>query len=165
MKADDDIYVDTDMTVEYLAQHGHEHCVMGNAWLFANVAGVLVDKLSALLIPNKNTVPHGLYGGTTYPPYVSGVSYTMSRKVVKRVMYAAEHLLPALFVEDLYLTGFAAQYANVSICDVSGTLVHLNLHSGCAYGDLQYFGENMAIVGDKCSPKHLKEILYLKRQL
>ena len=63
--------------------------------------------------------PTYMFSGNAYPPVLSGPGYIMSRQA-SRCLYTAALKIPYFHMEDVYITGFAAEMCNIERTHVNG---------------------------------------------
>ncbi|CDJ30358.1 uncharacterized protein EMH_0028240 [Eimeria mitis] len=94
VKADADVLIDMNKLLGYLNAHQDETDV---------AAGVLRTNIPAIRDPsNKNYEDPGVYSASTYPPYLSGPLYIVSRDLVAKIAAVAKWL-PVLSNEDCFI--------------------------------------------------------------
>lgn len=106
-------------------------------------------------------VPDEVYGQRLWPPFVSGVMYLVPGGAVRPLLSAALDLLPALFLEDVYLTGFAAARAGVPLKRLS----HLMAYWDCSVRGKSRVLITKAVVGHRCSPVDLVRVHGQRKRL
>jgi len=95
MKTDDDMYVNLDNLLD-LVRHNKDPYLM---------TGSVICGAKPIRDPyNKWYSPKYMYEGKVYPMYLSGTGYVMSGSVAG-MLYQASHSVPALHLEDAYITG------------------------------------------------------------
>jgi beta-1,3-galactosyltransferase 1 len=92
-------------------------------------------QLDARPIRNEKSkwyTPLSLYKGSTYPDYVSGTSYSISREAVS-LLYEASLRVPTFWLEDVYITGLCSKKAGVKVIH-SGYFAYWKPRaSGCTF--------------------------------
>ena len=108
LKTDDDTFVNLPLLTTFLLEQGQGNSIYGHAYLSSVV--------------NRN----GRWGVTlrefpfhTYPVYMSGTGYALSRDAAEKVLGAARSV-PLIPVEDAFVTGVLAQVAGVLRFSCSG---------------------------------------------
>lgn len=101
IKADDDAFVNIFTLTSLLESYTHGERLVTCAIWQANSMPILRDPATCA----KWCVKHSEFPGRTrYPQYCAGLSYTMSRDVV-RDMYRHASSTPFFWVDDVYITG------------------------------------------------------------
>ena len=151
MKTDDDMYVNLRMFVETFARPLMESPDDNLSSIYGFTTWTTqVNRDHG----HSQSVPIELYGGRVYPMFVSGVLYIVGSRAVGDLVSAAEHLLPGLFLEDVYLTGFAADHANIKRQFLSANIAYWS----CPRVQTSSVLINRAVIGHKCSPDDLRRI-------
>lgn len=73
--------------------------------------------------------------GKYYPEYCSGFTYTMTRDIAHKLLLTSQ-TIPFVSIEDVFLTGFTRQKANVSIVDSEHFTLHpivMPIESKCVF--------------------------------
>ena len=73
---------------------------------------------------NKWGVPNYMFNGRVYPVYVSGRGYLMSKEAA-HCLYQSALNLPYFFLEDVFVTGFAAENCRIPRYHCTGFQVEL----------------------------------------
>lgn len=159
MKTDDDMFVDSDLMFNDFIRP------LQRVPLEKRLYGFLYRK--APVVRRKKTirpwyVPMEIYSRKLYPDFASGVLYVLTNSAVSAVVSAAESLLPALYLEDVFLTGFAGQYGNVTKVDFKRNSM---IFAGKCKVDEVRNGKNAAVIGHYCKPDDLRAIYKLKQNL
>lgn len=128
LKADDDMDVKVVQLYDKLVLpvKGQEMVIYGKAW---NNSWIYRGK-------SKFALPKEIHRHAKKWPLYNPAAYLMPRGVVQPLLKSAIDLLPGLFLEDLYITGFAAAHANVKI----------QMFIGCRKGSV--YGFNCANILD-----------------
>lgn len=105
MKVDDDTFVDLKLLLDHLGDYQSLGTLFG--YLYSS-AEVVRD------VRHKWYVPEYMYSNKTYPPYLNGPAYVMSRDVAYK-LYATALATPIFHLEDVYLTGICAQKAKIKL--------------------------------------------------
>lgn len=97
----------------------------------------------------KQSLPGTIYRPRDFPPFVSGVCYAITRLAVGSILKTALESLPALFLEDVFITGFMAKLAKVETYHFKQSIAHW----ACYKGDTDK-AKNLAskaVIGHKCT--------------
>lgn len=170
MKTDDDMYIDLSLFMNYFARP-----LISRDYDEKAVFGFLASKYP--VIRKNNTlrpwfVPERVYKRPApfkdkYPTFTSGVMYIFTGSALHDIVVQAEKLLPALYVEDVFLTGFVAQYANVSRKDLKKGMFMFD--GKCKLDKFKKgvagVSYNPAAIGHYCKPEDLKWIYDYKQKL
>ncbi|KFM67692.1 Beta-1,3-galactosyltransferase 2, partial [Stegodyphus mimosarum] len=127
LKTDDDMYVNVPNLIKSLLRLPVKSNVM---------YGVLFRKAK----PNRNSlakwfVPKSQFEADTFPDYLSGTGYVMTRDVVPKLLEAST-TVPFLVMEDVFITGLCASECNVKRYNVRGFAHWKRPATACAFKDV-----------------------------
>lgn len=125
-KGDDDVFVNIDNVIRYLKGNSNPKLYMGKAF---------VNWYPVRIWWNKYYIPMSMYSGKSYPPYIGGGGYLLSRESILLLSKASArvHLFP---IDDVYV-GMCAQAANISVQDHPGFITYEDLpFEPCEYRKL-----------------------------
>lgn len=147
IKIDDDLYLDVDMFYQQqvIPIKSHSRSITGKMW--PEQPAVIRNALS------KYNVPYTIYGQEYWPTYASGTIYLISGDAIKPLFEAAIDLLPALFLEDVYINGFCAQKANVTVNPLFYEYIWSDMF--CVEDISNYYISNVSLFGNGCEPREL----------
>lgn len=127
LKTDDDMYVNVPNLVNTLIRLPVKSNVM---------YGVLFRKARPNRHPSaKWFVPKNQFEGDTFPDYLSGTAYVMSRDVAPKLLEASA-TIPFLVMEDVFITGLCASQCHVKRYNVRGFAHWKRPATGCAFKDV-----------------------------
>lgn len=147
IKIDDDMYLDVDMFY-----HQQVIPIKSNS---RSITGIKWSKPQTVIrdAEDRYNVPYTVYGQEYWPDYVSGTVYLISSDAFKPLFDVAMDLLPALFVEDVYISGFCAQKANVTVNEL--IYYHVWSDAYCIADLLNHSISNISVFGSSCEPNDL----------
>ncbi|XP_059157869.1 beta-1,3-galactosyltransferase 1-like [Physella acuta] len=128
LKADTDMYINIPLLVQTLKAHTDPN-VKFNTFIMGQAlpnSQPFRDPLS------KWYVPYSRFNGSVYPNFVSGTAYALTTPAAK-LLYEASMRVPFFWLEDVYLTGFCAVLANVTIIHSPLFSLYKLSTSGCAF--------------------------------
>lgn len=141
LKTDDDMYVNVPNLINTLIKLPVKSNVMN---------GVLFRRAKPNRHPTaKWYVPKSQFEGDTFPDYLSGTAYVMSRDVIPKLLEASS-TIPFLVMEDVFITGLCAGQSHVKRYNVRGFAHWKRPPTGCAFKD--------AITGHHVTVNDMKKI-------
>lgn len=141
LKTDDDMYVNVPNLINALIKLPVKSNVM---------YGVLFRRAKPNRHPTaKWYVPKNQFEGDTFPDYLSGTAYVMSRDVTPKLLEASS-TIPFLVMEDVFITGLCAGQSHVKRYNVRGFAHWKRPPTGCAFKD--------AITGHHVTTSDMKKI-------
>ncbi|XP_013070463.2 beta-1,3-galactosyltransferase 1-like [Biomphalaria glabrata] len=125
LKSDDDMFINVPFLVRKLREIEHRlpQFVMGS---------VRYHEKPNRQKSSKIYTPYSVYKEDEFPPFTAGPTYAMTTKTAK-LLYQTTLQLPLFRLEDVYVTGFCAQKANVSLVNNAHFLEGKHDASGCLF--------------------------------
>ncbi|KAK6964336.1 beta-1 3-galactosyltransferase 1 [Biomphalaria glabrata] len=125
LKSDDDMFINVPLLVRKLREIEHRlpQFVMGS---------VRYHEKPSRQKSSKIYTPYSVYKDDEFPPFTAGPTYAMTTKTAK-LLYQTTLQLPLFRLEDVYVTGFCAQKANVSLVNNAHFLEGKHDASGCLF--------------------------------
>ncbi|XP_064471390.1 beta-1,3-galactosyltransferase 1-like isoform X2 [Ornithodoros turicata] len=140
LKTDDDMFINVPNLITLLRTVGRKKLLLG----------CLISRATPVRDwSSKWYVPSFVYADHTYPDYLSGTGYVMSREVVKSLLQTAL-ATPFFYLEDIFVTGIVAQKAAVKPMNHDGFKYYKRKNNVCIFRKL--------ITGHNMSPKELQSM-------
>lgn len=104
LKCDDDTFINIPYLVSYLSEDlaNEDHFILG-----------FVNSGSEVLRMGKWKLSEELFPFHVYPPYEGGSAYVMTADVT-RELFAASEYVPAIYIDDVYITGILGRIVSVT---------------------------------------------------
>lgn len=142
LKTDDDMYLNIDTLMTAVRAKSRKlHLLMGN--LICNAIPIKDPY-------NKWYVPQYMFGGKTYPNYLSGTGYLMDR-LTARKLFQSSFNIPIFHLEDIYITGILAAKARIKPEDnIYFSYVKRKMKNACLF--------DQTITSHRVNPKEINLI-------
>ena len=113
MKVDDDVYINIDQVYDLIIENTHPNILTGfiHCGIMAQTEGKSCLPPFMLTGYNKNYWLYRLIGVHWYPNYLAGPAYLMSKSTAD-ILYKTAMTVPALHMEDVYVTGMLPSFYN-----------------------------------------------------
>lgn len=109
---------------------------------------------------NYHYVPPEVYDGDVFPQYFIGGFTIYGKKTIRELIKTALKSFPALFIEDVFLTGFVAERVRLNRIRLNPKIVNFN----CSDKKEENLA-NKLVIGDKCKDMDLMYIHFVKQRL
>nr|XP_021000475.1 beta-1,3-galactosyltransferase 1 [Parasteatoda tepidariorum] len=137
MKTDDDMFVHLPNLFKLLKAKGHQNMLLG---CLIKGATPVKDWNS------KWYVPDVVFSGRTYPSYLSGTGYVLSRDTVP-ILFRTALETPFFYLEDIFITGVCASRAGLNPVNHEGFKFYKRKNDYCVFKSL--------ITAHRMTPKEL----------
>ena len=141
LKSDDDMFVNLPYLITILRQKQMKRAIMGPLLLHSRVNR-----------DGKWKVSEGQFPFTFYPPYEAGAAYVISGDVVRELFETSEYM-PAISIDDVYVTGILGKIINVTHVHQPGFAFWTSPPSTACD-----FLLNLKVSSTKMTPIHLQHV-------
>lgn len=146
MKTDDDMYID----VEKFAQNLLRPRIRGRKAM----VGFLIKAPVMRNSTHRHALPRRVYSQAEFPVYMSGTLYVMTQRAIGPLYKAALSSLPALFLEDVFMTGFMASKAKIERFYYQNAVAYWS----CKTRSKERWLLERAAIGHRCTAADLRRI-------
>lgn len=158
IRTDDDFYLDVTLITERLnnlVDANHNKCLLQSIFGFKLYDGQL-ERNSR----RYHYVPYRVYNKRLVPNYFMGGFVIYGRNTLEKLVNTTLAALPALFIEDVFITGFMADRAGITRYELSRPM----FVTSCRKTD-KHLLRNSCVIGDKCRTNDLLFIDYVKKSM